>query len=137
MAEGKTTRGQLGRVQKQLARWRAEHGGRGRPIPEGLWASAAAVASTAGVEATARALGVDRVRLSRRVRRSASGSVDAPKRSLASSAHFVELDAERVFSRGQILVRLTNRDGEQLEIALEGGVADVTAVAQAFWSRAR
>ena len=45
------------------------------------------------------------------------------------------MDAERVFSRGQMQVRLTNRDGEQLEIALEGGAADVMTVARAFWSR--
>jgi len=96
------------------------------------------VASSAGVEATARALDVERVRLSRYVRRcSPSGSVDAAKAPLPSSGSFVDLDAARVFSRGQMLVRLTNRDGEQLEIALTGGASDVAAVAQAFWSRAR
>ena len=36
-----------------------------------------------------------------------------------------------------MLVRLTNRDGEQLEISLEGGASDVAAMAQAFWRRAR
>lgn len=137
MAERKTTRGQLEQVQKRLARWRARHGGRGRPIPDALWAAAATVASTVGVDATARALDVDRARLSRRVKRSPSSSVAASKASSPSGASFVEVDAERVFSRGQMLVRLTNRDGEQLEIALEGGTADVTAVARAFWSRSR
>jgi hypothetical protein len=135
MAERKTTRGQLEQVQKRLARWRARHGGRGRPIPDALWAAAATVASTVGVDATARALDVDRARLSRRVKRLPSSSVATPKASSPASASFVEVDAERVFSRGQMLVRLTNRDGEQLEIALEGGAADVTAVARAFWSR--
>lgn len=137
MAEREKRREQLGRVQKRLARWRARHGGRGRPIPEALWAAAAAVAAAEGVEATARALDVDQARLSRRMKRSAPGSIGAPKPSLPATASFVEVDAERVFSRGQMLVRLTNRDGEQLEIALEGGAADVTAVARAFWSRAR
>ena len=46
MAERETTRGQLEQVQKRLARWRARHGGRGRPIPDALWAAAATVAST-------------------------------------------------------------------------------------------
>ena len=99
MAASKTTLVELGRVRKRLAQWRAEHGGRGRPIPETLWAAAAAVASSAGVEATARALDVDRARLSRRVTRSPSGSVvRAP---LASSGSFVELDAARVSREGR------------------------------------
>lgn len=135
MAERETTRGQLEQVQKRLARWRARHGGRGRPIPDALWAAAATVASTVGVDATARALDVDRVRLSRRVKRSPSSTVAARKASSRSGARFVEMDAQRVFSRGQMQVRLTNRDGEQLEIALEGGAADVMTVARAFWSR--
>lgn len=137
MAKRETSGEQLGSVQKRLARWRAEHGGRGRPIPEALWVAAAAVATAEGVEATARALDVDRARLWRRVNRSAPSAVGAAKASMRSAASFVEVDAERVFSRGQMLVRLTNREGEQLEIALEGGTADVTAVARAFWGRAR
>lgn len=135
MAEREKSREQLGRVQKQLARWRAQHGGRGRAIPEALWASAAAIASTAGVEATARALEVDRARLSRRMGCSPASSVGSAKSSLAASAGFVEVDAARVFSRGQMVVRLTRGDGEQLEIALEGGAADVATVARAFWGR--
>jgi hypothetical protein len=35
------------------------------------------------------------------------------------------------------VVRLTSRDGEQLEIEVEGGAVDVAAVARAFWERAR
>ncbi len=88
------------------------------------------------MEATARALDLDGARLARRVRSSPPSSDLAPK-GPSPSAGFVEVDAQRVFSRGQMLVRLTSRDGEQLEIALEGGVADVTAVARAFWSRAQ
>jgi hypothetical protein len=34
-----------------------------------------------------------------------------------------------------MLVRLTNRDGEQLEIALDGGAADAVSVARALWAR--
>ena len=69
------------------------------------------------------------------MKRSPSSTVAARKGSSRSGARFVEMDAERVFSRGQMQVRLTNRDGEQLEIALEGGAADVMTVARAFWSR--
>lgn len=138
MAEREKGREQLARVRKQLARWRARHGGRGRPIPTTLWAAAAEVASAEGVDATARALGVDRARLLRRMMGSAPpSSVGVPSAPLHATAGFVEVDAARVFSRGQMLVRLTSRDGEQLEIALEGGAADVATVARAFWSRAQ
>jgi hypothetical protein len=138
MSEREKSREQLFRVQKQLAQWRARYGGRGRPIPATLWAAAAEVASTEGVDATARALDVDRARLLRRMMGSARpNSVVVPKAPLRATAGFVEVDAARVFSRGQMLVRLTSRDGEQLEIALEGGAADVATVARAFWSRAQ
>jgi len=42
-----------------------------------------------------------------------------------------------VFARGQTVVRLTSRDGEQLEISVEGGAVDLASVARAFWERAR
>jgi hypothetical protein len=136
MAEREKSGEQLVRVQKHLARWRARHGGRGRPIPAALWAAAAEVATTEGVEATARALDVDRARLLRRMNGAPPPrSVVVRKAPLPATAGFVEVDAARVFSRGQMLVRLTNRDGEQLEIALEGGAADVATVARAFWRR--
>ncbi len=135
MAE-RTRRGQLGRVQKELSEWRGQYGGRGRPIPEELWCAAAEVAAVEGVDVTARALGVDRERLSRRVARSCAPLADAPKQTALSKA-FVEVDAQRVFSRGQVLVRLMGRDGEQVEFAFDAGTVDVAAVAQTFWSRVR
>lgn len=138
MAERERSRGELVRLQKELARWRARHGGRGRSIPAALWAAAAEVATTAGLDATARALEVDRSRLLRRMKGAPPPrSVVVRKAALPPTAGFVEVDAARVFSRGQMLVRLTNRDGEQLEIALEGGAGDVATVARAFWSRAQ
>jgi hypothetical protein len=54
-----------------------------------------------------------------------------------ASAAFVEVDTRGVFARGQTVVRLRSRDGEQLEIAVEGGALDVAAVARAFWERSR
>jgi hypothetical protein len=93
------------------------------------------LASSEGVEATARALAVDRARLLRRVECPQASSAGRRKEPLGSTTSFVELDAKRVFSRGQMLVRVTNREGEQLEIALEGGAADVVTVARTFWDR--
>jgi hypothetical protein len=45
--------GGLVKVQRDLASWRARHGGRDRSIPAGLWTAAAEVAAVEGVTATA------------------------------------------------------------------------------------
>jgi hypothetical protein len=130
---------ELGRVEKQLSRWRERHGGRGRRLPEPLWMAAAEVAAIAGVNETARVLGVDRERLLRRVgaRPSGASGVAAPTGTTAASSAFVEVDAQRVFARGKTVVRLSRRDGEQLEIEVEGSAMDAAAVARALWERAR
>ena|SRR5271167_4171344 len=46
----------LDTAREALGSWRRLHGGRGRPIPEGLWSDAAEVARANGVAETARAL---------------------------------------------------------------------------------
>lgn len=137
MAEPETTRGQLDRVQGQFARWREQHGGRGHPVPAELWKAAAQVAAVQGVNATARALGVDRSRLARRMERSVAAPVSQPKQTALPSTAFVEVDPQSVFAQGQTVVRLTSRDGELLEISVQGGAVDLAAVARAFWERAR
>jgi hypothetical protein len=130
---------ELGRVEKQLSRWRERHGGRGRRLPEALWVAATEVAATAGVNETARVLGVDRERLLRRVGARASGGsgVAGPAGTTAASSAFVEVDAQRVFARGKAVIRLSRRDGDQLEIEVEGSAMDAAAVARALWERAR
>jgi hypothetical protein len=42
-----------------------------------------------------------------------------------------------VFAHGKTVVRLSRRDGEQLEIEVEGSAMDAAAVARALWERAR
>jgi len=137
MAEPETTRWQLDRVQGMFLRWREQHGGRGHPIPAELWKAAAQVAAVQGVNATARALGVDRSRLARRLERSGTSRVAQPEQTALPGTAFVEVDSQSVFARGQTVVRLTSRDGEQLEISVEGGAVDLASVARAFWERAR
>lgn len=130
--------GQLSRVAARLSRWREQHGGPGQPIPAEFWAAAVQVAEVQGVQTTARALRLDPQRLSRRMAVGTGPQVAAAPRSLAR-ADFVEVDARSVLARGQVRVRLTGRDGEQLEIELDSGASavDVTAVVQAFWRRCR
>ncbi len=124
----------LSKVHKQLSSWRECHGGRGRPIPEELWTAVVEVASVEGVNTTARTLGVDRARLARRL----AGPVTAvaARPGWLTTTAFVEVDPGRVFARGQTTVRLTSREGEQLELTVEGEL-DVVAVARAFWERSR
>lgn len=139
MAERARKQGQLESVRSRLACWREAHGGRGRPIPVELWRAAADVAGAEGVEATARALGVDRGRLARHVEQSCGRPVVRTGPCASTKAAFVEMDAGRVFSRGEVVVRLTGRDGEQLEIAFAGGASsvEVASLASALWRRAQ
>jgi hypothetical protein len=98
-----------------------------------LWEAAAAVAVVEGVDRTARALGMDHAKLSRRV--SQGGSiVKGPPRTAPSPATFVELPTLQSSHQRQLVVRLTGRDGEQMEI--HGGV-EILEVVREFWGRAR
>lgn len=111
-------------VGRELARWRGRHGGRGRRIPERLWAEAVEVARREGVEATARALRLDQQRLKDRV---GGGG--------GSSAAFVEVSVAPVGGSGPLLVELVGRGGEQMRIHLAGpSSAALVELARAFWS---
>ena len=127
---------QLRRVQRQLTAWREQHGGRGRPIPTQLWEQAVAVARAEGVEATARALGVDRHRLARLAEPVAAGPEFLTAADEPASAEFVELDGGVLCSGGQTVVHLEGGDGDRVRIEVNGvpGV-DVIALAHAFWRR--
>jgi hypothetical protein len=97
------------------------------------------VARVEGVEATARALGVDRGRLTHR-----AGVVSTQSECLAVAqapgpAEFVELSAGVLCGGAeQTVVQLEGADGERVRIELRGASAvDVVALAKAFWSRPR
>jgi hypothetical protein len=137
MTEAEKTRVQLERVRQRFSCWRSEHGGRGRSIPEPLWQAAVEVAQLAGLDATARALGLDRTRLGDRLSRSVADSAARHKRTAKPTAAFVEVDAGGVFSRGTVVVRIRERGGEQLEVTLEGGAVEAAAFARAFWEGSR
>lgn len=124
-------------AQRELERWRAEHGGRGRPIPERLWNVAVEVARAEGVESTAAALRVDRARLARRVALACEPVERQP--APAPAASFVELDGRGLCGPAErAVLRLEGRDGEKFELELTGARgADVVELVRAFWSRAR
>lgn len=128
----------LSGVRRELSAWRERHGGRGRPIPRQLWERAVAVARVEGIEETARALGVDRVRLARRAETASTQSARLAVVQAPASAEFVELSAGVVCGGGQTVVHLEGGDGERVRIELSGASGvDVVSLAKAFWSRSR
>lgn len=123
-------RDRLAQTRARLARWRAEHGGRGIRVPEAMWAEVVEIARVKGVETTARALRLDRARLAARMtaaRAVAGGEV---------GGGFVEIDAGRLGLSPRTVIRLEGPDGERLEVELGAGTrVDVAALVDAFWRR--
>jgi hypothetical protein len=123
-------RSRLALTHTRLTQWRAQHGGRGVPVPEELWAEVVKVARVEGAGTTARALRLDRARLEARM-----ATARVPEVGQASGG-FVELDAGRLGLSPRTVVRFHGRDGERLEVELGAGAAlDLAALADAFWRR--
>ena len=134
----------LAEVAQRLERWRKQRGGHGRRIPEELWSAIVEAAKAEDIGTTVRVLGVKKEQLERRLvgHQGAAGSNAAAIGSRSripagGSAGFVEVDSQRVFSGGQMTVRLTNRAGERVEIALSGTMAEAMEMVQALWGRER
>jgi hypothetical protein len=100
-----------------------------------MWAEVVEVARVEGVEATARALGLDRARLAARI---TATEVAAGGPIAGEVGGFVEIDAGRLGLSPRTVIRWEGRDGERLEVELAAGaVIDVAALAEAFWRRRR
>jgi hypothetical protein len=125
-------RSRLALAQARLTQWRAQHGGRGIPVPEELWAEVVEVARVEGAGTTARALRLSRSRLEARM------AMDRWAEVGEASGGFVELDAGRLGLSPRTVVRFHGRDGERLEVELSAGTAiALAALAEAFWHRRR
>lgn len=125
-------RSRLALTRARLTQWRAQHGGRGIPVPEELWAEVVKVARVEGADTTARALRLDRARLEARMAVARGAEVTE------ASSGFVELDAGRLGLPSRTVVRFHGRDGERLEVEIGTGAAiDLAALAEAFWRRGR
>jgi hypothetical protein len=126
-------RSRLDLTRARLAQWRAQHGGRGIPVSEEMWAEVVEVARAEGVDATARALRLDRSRLESRME-----TQPAAQEGAQAGGGFVELDAGRLGLSARTVIRFHGRDGERLEVELGAGTAiDLAALAEAFWRRRR
>jgi hypothetical protein len=120
-------------LRKRLDKWRKEHGGRGRRIPEELWADAAEVASVEGVEITARRLRLSRDRLEERV---AKKTGCRPKgRSDDERPEFIELALPHSRSTGRTMFMLANGRGDELCIIDMAGCVDIRTLVRDFWDR--
>ena len=126
-------RSRLALIHARLTQWRAQHGGRGIPVPDELWAEVVVkVARVEGAGTTARVLHLDRARLEARM------AMDREPEVAEVSDGFVELDAGRLGLSPRTVVRFHGRDGERLEVELGAGAAiDLGALADAFWRRRR
>ena len=125
-------RSRLALTHTRLTQWRAQHGGRGIPVPEELWAEVVKVARVEGAGTTARALRLDRARLEARM------AMDRGAEVAEARSGFVELDAGRLGLPARTVVRFHGRDGERLEVEIgTGAEIDLAALAEAFWRRGR
>jgi hypothetical protein len=125
-------RSRLALTHARLTQWRAQHGGRGIPVPEELWAEVVKVARVEGAGTTARVLRLDRARLEARM------AMDRGTEVAQVSGGFVEFDAGRLGLSPRTVVRFHGRDGERLEVELGAGAAiDLAGLAEAFWRRGR
>jgi len=125
-------------LQRRVEAWRADGGGRGRKIPEELWDAAVAVARTAGLYMTARALRFGYQNLKVRVTRaSQTRKRGRTQRAVASRRpEFVAVTMPPSAGGAQMVVALVARDGEQMRMEVSGASAmDMVALAQAFWGR--
>jgi len=130
-------------VQRRIEEWRRTRRS-GSPMPEELWAAAAALARKHGTYVIARGLPVDYGALKKRVEREQEESGGESVATVASTdagatagpTGFVELDAARLFGRAREVgpvVELARPDGARLVVRLPAGVSlDTLGLAIAF-----
>jgi hypothetical protein len=101
-------------LRKRLTRWRTRHGGKGRRIPEKLWAEAVEIAAVEGIEKTARLLHLDSGRLGDRVAESKCKQVENVDQKPEFEFVAVELPKEE---RGWTIIKMVSSKGNELQIA--------------------
>ena len=116
------------RISRRFERWRRSHRGR-LPIPEGLWASAAAVAREHGVFRTAKVLRLEYGKL----KRMAEAAPGSPQPATAAAA-FLELMPQRVVA-ADCLIELEGPRGK-MRIQWNGVTASDLAGLIRVWESA-
>ena len=114
-------------IYRRFERWRSSHQGR-LPIPEALWASAAAVAREHGVFRTAKILRLEYGKLKRMVETAAP-----VRRAPAPPAEFLELVAPQPVGPTECLIELEGPRGK-MRVQWKGAtVPDLAGVSRALW----
>jgi hypothetical protein len=115
-------------LRKRLTRWQTRYGGKGRRIPEKLWAEAAEIAAVEGIEKTARLLHLDAIRLGDRVAESKCNQ----GRNVDQKPEFefvaVELPKEE---RGWAIIKMVSSN--ELQIAGMASAVDIHGLVRDFW----
>jgi hypothetical protein len=114
---------ELGSLRTRLDRWRRQHGGPGKRIPEWVWEEAAAIAAIEGVWETAGALRLARSRL--------EGLIYAPAGQRSRSKPvFVELEVGPAAESGGATIEIENRSGDRMRVlgASAAVIAQLAAV---------
>jgi hypothetical protein len=119
------------RICRRFERWRSSHRGR-LPIPEGLWASAAAVARNHGVFQTAKVLRLEYGKLKRMVEAAPSSVRPAAGRPLGP-ATFLELAPPQAVGLSECLMEWEGPRGK-IRIQWKGTTApDLASLSRALW----
>jgi hypothetical protein len=111
-------------VRRRWAEWRSTHAVRSR-LPEELWAAAAELVQRDGIDATARALDVDKPSLRKwadrlQPRRQLSARKSPPKQKANALPAFVELLASGSGTGKSCMVEVESPRGAKLRLELKG-----------------
>jgi len=121
----------LEEAQRRFASWRST-GHQGRRIPEELWQAATLAARELGVNPVSRAIGLDYMRLKRRVAGSDGVSPQTKSSPTTAEPTFVELAMDTVTRIAECVVEFEGARGK-FTLRLAGhNPADVAALAEAL-----
>lgn len=121
----------LEEAQRRFASWRGT-GRKGRRIPEDLWQAATLAARELGVNPVSRAIGLDYMRLKRRVAGSDGVSPQTKRSPTTTEPTFVELAMGTVTRMAECVVEFEGARGK-FTLRLAGhNPADVVALAEAL-----
>ena len=121
----------LARLEKRFASWRKTRK-RGERIPKPLWRAAAKLAAEYGLNATAKALGLDYYALKKRVQEEGARAHRLPQD--PSVPTFVEVARPGEASSGECILELEDIGGAKMRVHLKGVEApDLVALSRSFW----
>ena len=121
------------RVRQRFEGWRKTHRPRSR-IPERLWNAAVRLATSHGLNRTARVLHLDYYDLKKRLDATVGGAAVGPE----PVASFVELVPASPAAFPECLVELEGRSGTKLRIHFKGTAGpDLAVLGRLFWGGER